>query len=186
MITAPDVRIGHDGLSPLAGFTFARDPIPPFRVFRGPLVPSGYQPNPPLAPRSRPAARRDDTKLDPGSRRDILGEEPILGPIQRYIASKPVHRVDPDLPPPPIPEPTSSILISLESAKQALKSTYRPYAANPTKNTRYTAYLEAIVAENGMDKMNVLFTEAELTEFQKSGDMFQGLSSLMSMFLDVK
>jgi hypothetical protein len=182
MITAPDTRIGFDGFPPLTGFTFARDPIPPFRVFKGPKVPSGFQPNPPLAPRSRPATRRDDPKLDPEARRDILGEDKLDGPIQRYIASKATHRVDPNsLPPPPIP--MAYILISVQSAKQALKSTFSPYAANPTKNTRYLAYLEAVVADNGIESMKGLFSEAELTEFQKSGDMFQGLSSVMGMYL---
>jgi hypothetical protein len=185
MLTAPDTRLGFDGLPPIAGFTFARDPIPPFREFKGPRVPSGFTPLPPLAPRTRPPALRTTAKLDPEARRDILDEEKLDGPIQRYIASKPLHRVDPNdmPPPPPIPELASNILLSLESAKQASKSTYRPYAANPAKNTRYSAYLDAIVAENGIEEMRKLFSEAELIEFQKSGDMFQGLSSLMSKFL---
>lgn len=180
LITAPDSRVGFDGKVPLPGFTFARDVIPPFRGFSGPRVPDNFKPNPPLVG-TRP--RRNAEPLDPDSRRDILGEEKLEGPIQKYMYTKFLQHEKRAVKEEPKVQPAASEdkgNVSAKTAEQALNATYNPYAANPGKQERYHSFLKAIIEGKSSTEAGADLPSNEHSEFTKCANMFQGLNSVMS------
>ncbi|KAJ7663790.1 hypothetical protein DFH06DRAFT_1295824 [Mycena polygramma] len=207
----------HDGKPVLAGFVLSDKPVAEDRWFPLPDIPKGWKPDPRRVwdkentPKAEGASQPTPEKwsrtgISADQRGTLLGETPLPSAprsVFEYMSQKDRERLkniaSAGPPPPkeaaaadsaPTPRLPSTITIPRTEphiALAALRGGFVPFATNPTKQARYTAYLESQAGSDApppapkpMPGQNVDEFNKELEDYAKAALIFKPLSGAMA------
>ncbi|KAF7289085.1 G-patch domain [Mycena chlorophos] len=204
----------QDGRPVLAGFVLSDKPVSEDRWFPLPEVPPGWKPDPKRVWNKENVEESDASmqegvsrnKFSADQRGSMLGETPLPSAprsvfeymsqkdrerIQRLTssASAPPPQDDGPIPPPSAPPPTAITIPRTEPhiALAALNGGFVPFATNPAKQARYTAYLQSQTSADSIYRppeqlpgQPVDEYNKELEDYAKAAVIFKPLSGAMA------
>ncbi|KAJ7065371.1 hypothetical protein C8F01DRAFT_1125396 [Mycena amicta] len=201
----------QDGRPVLVGFVLSDKPVAEDRWFPVPDVPQGWKPDPRRVWNKENVQQPEDSsqeawgrnKFSADQRGSMLGETPLPSAprsVFEYMSQKDRERIQniTSAPPPPQePEPGSasaSVPLAIKIsptephvALAALNGGFVPFATNPAKQARYTAYLQsqtrsdsAAVPPKPLPGQPIDEYNKELEDYAKAAVIFKPLSGAMA------
>nr|GAT51423.1 G-patch domain [Mycena chlorophos] len=203
----------QDGRPVLAGFVLSDKPVSEDRWFPLPEVPPGWKPDPKRV-WNKENVEESDASMQEGASRNkfsadqrgsMLGETPLPSAprsvfeymsqkdrerIQRLTSSMSAPPPQDDGPIPPSASPPTAITIPRTEphiALAALNGGFVPFATNPAKQARYTAYLQSQTSADSIYRppeqlpgQPVDEYNKELEDYAKAAVIFKPLSGAMA------